>query len=306
MIRRTLPPLNSLRAFEAAARHLSVKRAAEELCVTPGAVSQMLRNLEEHLGAQLFERVNRGICLTQAGRDYLPPIRNAFRQIVQATQRVADSVDTGVLTISVTPFFASAWLLPRLPSFQQAHPGIDLQVLTGTAPVDFSREGVDMAVRHGAGRYDGLRSHRVASVEMVPVAAPALLARYGPPQAPRELLQWPRIHDADRQGWSLWFHAQGVDEPDLPKGLAFDDSALLRSAVLAGQGAGLLPAAMVALDVDEGRLAMLARPTHMESFAYYLVYPEALHGKPKVTAMRDWMLATSSATTPLLQEVQGG
>jgi LysR family transcriptional regulator, glycine cleavage system transcriptional activator len=294
MIDRKFPPLNSLRAFESAARHLSVKIAAEELCVTPGAVSQMLRNLEDHLGVKLFERVNRGILLTQAGRDYLPPIRNAFRQIAEASRRVAVSTDTGILTLSVTPFFASAWLVPRLKSFQDAHPGIDLQILTSSALVDFSREGVDIAVRHGIGRYPGLRSYRIVSVEMVPVAAPSLVERLGMPESPDELTRWPRIHDADRKGWSLWFQAQGIDEVELPRGSSFDDSGLLLNAVIAGHGAGLLPAAMVALDVEEGHLVRLAKPTHMETFAYYLIYPEASHDSPKVSAFRDWILSVTS------------
>lgn len=294
MIERKFPPLNALRAFESAARHLSVKLAAEELCVTPGAVSQMLRNLEDHLGVKLFERVNRGILLTQAGRDYLPPIRNAFRQIAEASKRVAVTADTGILTLSVTPFFASAWLVPRLKSFQKAHPEIDLQILTSGALVDFSRDGVDLAIRHGAGRYPGLRSYRVVSVEMVPVAAPLLVERLGMPELFNELTRWPQVHDADRKGWSLWFQAQGIDEVGVPRGPSFDDSGLLLSAVVAGQGVGLLPAAMVALDVAEGRLVMLAKPTHMETFAYYLVYPEAKHDNPKISALRDWVLGAAT------------
>lgn len=295
MLDRKLPPLNALRAFEAAARHLSVKIAAEELCVTPGAVSQMLRNLEDHLGVKLFERVNRGILLTQAGRDYLPPIRNAFRQIADASRRVAVSADTGILTLSVTPFFASAWLVPRLKLFQEAHPNIDLQVLTSGALVDFSRGGVDIAVRHGVGRYPGLRSYRVVSVEMVPVATPSIVERLGMPESAAELTRWPHVHDADRKGWSLWFQAQGIDDVELPRGSSFDDSGLLLNAVIAGQGAGLLPAAMVALDIKGGRLVRLAKPTHMETFAYYLVYPEPNHDNPKISALRDWILSVASA-----------
>src|SRR3954451_13198604 len=133
MIMQKLPPLGALRAFEAAARHLSVKNAAEELHVTPGAVSQMLKTLESHLGLALFERRNRGLVLTDAGRDYLPAVRNAFRQIGEATSRLKNADETGVLTVSVTPAFASAWLVPRLKSFQEAHPGIDLQLRTGKA-----------------------------------------------------------------------------------------------------------------------------------------------------------------------------
>lgn len=180
-----LPPLNALRAFEAAARHLSVKAAAEELCVTPGAVSQMLKVLEQHLGVRLFVRVNRGIFLTDAGRDYLPPVRNAFRQITEASKRVANSADSGVLTVSATSFFASAWLVPRMASFRDAHPEIDLQIVTSNALVDFSRSGIDVAFRHGHGCYPGLRSDHVLAVEMVPVAAGALVERLGLPASPQ-------------------------------------------------------------------------------------------------------------------------
>src|SRR5260221_670969 len=186
-----LPPLNALRAFEATARHLSVKHAADELCVTPGAVSQLLKALEAHLGVTLFRRVNRGILLTDAGQEYLPPVRNAFRQIGEATRRLTAAVDSGILRLSVTPFFAAAWLVPRLGEFHAAHPDIDLQVVTGNALVDFSRDGVDIAVRHGLGRYPGLRSERVLVVEIVPVAAPGLVTRLGTPRDPTALARWP-------------------------------------------------------------------------------------------------------------------
>jgi LysR family glycine cleavage system transcriptional activator len=289
-----LPPLNALRAFEAAARHLSVKSAAEELCVTPGAVSQMLKVLEAHLGIKLFERINRGIVLTPAGRDYLPPVRNAFRLIADASRRLSATADTGALAISVTPFFAASWLIPRLGSFRDAHPDIDLQIVTSNALADFARGGVDLAVRHGAGRYAGLDSHLVVSVQMVPVAALSLVNRLGPPVSAAALTRWPLIHDADRKGWSLWFQAQGIDESSAPRGPSFDDSGLLHRAVLAGQGVGLLPAAMVEPDIAEGRLAMLAEPIQMETFAYYLVYPEASHDRPGVAAFRDWILAAEN------------
>jgi LysR family glycine cleavage system transcriptional activator len=290
-----LPPLNALRAFEATARHLSVKHAADELCVTPGAVSQMLKALELHLGVKLFRRVNRGIFLTDAGQGYLPPVRNAFRQIADASRRVAVSADTGVLTVSVTPFFAAAWLVPRLKDFQDAHPDIDLQVVTSNALVDFARDGVDVAVRHGLGRYPGLYSERVVAVEIVPVAAPTLVARLGKPTSAAEMSRWPHVHDADRKGWHLWFQAQGIDEIGPPRGPAFDDSGLLLKAVLAGQGAGLLPAAMVALELAEGRLVKLADVVLLDEFAYYLVYPQSSRERPKVAAFRAWILNAAAA-----------
>ncbi len=290
MTEHQLPPLNALRAFEATARHLSVKNAADELCVTPGAVSQLIKTLEVHLGVPLFRRANRGIFLTDVGQAYLPPVRNAFRQISDATRRVAVPADTGILTVSATPFFASAWLVPRLKSFQDVHPDIDLQVVTGTALADFSRDGVDVAIRHGMGRYPGLSSQRVLTVEIVPVAAPALVKSLGMPAIPAELTRWPRVNDTERKGWQLWFQAQGIEDTGPARGASFDDSGLLLKAVLTGQGAALLPAAVVADDLAQGRLVQLSDVTWLEDFAYYLVYPEGSHDRPKVAAFRDWLL----------------
>lgn len=289
MTEHQLPPLNALRAFEATARHLSVKNAADELSVTPGAVSQLVKTLELHLGVELFRRVNRGIFLTDAGQAYLPPVRSAFRQISDATRRVAVPPETGILTVSATPFFASAWLVPRMKSFQDEHPDIDLQVSTSHTLADFSRDGVDVAIRHGLGRYAGLRSQRVLTVEIVPVAAPALVRSLGMPAAPVDLARWPRVNDTERKGWAMWFEAQGIDHAGPARGPSFDDSGLLLKAVLAGQGAGLLPAALVADDIAEGRLVQLSDVTWLEDFAYYLVYPEDSHNRPKVAAFRAWM-----------------
>ena len=294
MTEHRLPPLNALRAFEASARHLSVKNAADELCVTPGAVSQLIKTLEVHLGVPLFRRVNRGIFLTDAGQAYLPPVRNAFRQISDATRRVAVPEDTGILTVSVTPFFASAWLVPRLKGFQDAHPDIDLQVVSSSALADFSRDGVDVAIRHGLGRYHGLSSQRVLTVEIVPVAAPALVKRLGMPETPAGLMRWPRVNDAERKAWALWLQAQGIESTGPTRGPSFDDSGLLLKAVLAGQGAALLPAAVVADDLAQGRLVQLSDVTWLEDFAYYLMYPENSHDRPKVAAFRGWILGEAS------------
>lgn len=293
-MKHQLPPLNALRAFEATARHLSVKNAADELCVTAGAVSQLIKSLELHLGVPLFRRANRGIFLTDAGQAYLPPVRNAFRQISDATRRVAVPAETGILTVSATPFFASAWLVPRLKGFQDAHPDIDLQVVSSTALADFSRDGVDVAVRHGLGRYPGLSSQRVLTVEIVPVAAPALVERLGMPSAPADLGRWPRVNDAERKAWPLWFEAQGIEDMGPARGPSFDDSGLLLKAVLAGQGAALLPSAVVADDMAEGRLVQLSDVTWLEDFAYYLVCPETSRDRPKVAAFREWIATEAS------------
>lgn len=286
-----LPPLNALKAFEATGRHLSVKRAAEELSVTPGAVSQMIRTLERHLGLALFVRVTRGLHLTPAGRDYLPPVRNALRQIAEATRRVVGARDAGLLAVSATPFFAASWLIPRMAGFHARHPDIDLRIVTSHALVDFERDAVDVAVRHGLGRYPGLRSDRVVSVEMVAVAAPSAVARHGRPATAAALLAWPKVHDAERQGWSLWYQAHGIDDGAPARGPSFDDSGLLLKAILAGQGAGLLPAAMIEGELARGQLVRLHDAARLEAFAYYLVCPEPDQHLPKVAAFRDWMLA---------------
>jgi LysR family glycine cleavage system transcriptional activator len=171
-------------------------------------------------------------------------------------------------------------------------------VVTSNALVDFSRDGVDVAVRHGLGRYPGLCSERVVAVEIVPVAAPMLVAKLGAPAAPAELTRWPHVHDTERKGWHLWFQARGIDDIGAPRGPAFDDSGLLLKAVLTGQGAGLLPAAMVARELAEGQLIKLADVVLLEAFAYYLVYPEASREQPKVAAFRSWILnaATNDAS----------
>ena len=289
-----LPPLNALKAFDAAARHLSVKLAAEELSVTPGAVSQMLKNLESHLGVKLFERVTRGIYLTDSGRDYLPPIRGALRQIAEASRRIAlPAAATGLLTVSVTPFFASAWLVPRMRSFQDAYPDIDLQVIASSTLTNFSREGIDVSVRHGLGRYPGLRSDRVVAVEMVAVAAPSLAESRGLPATPADLVGWPKVHDADRKGWSHWYAATAVDDNQPLRGPSFNDTGLLLKAIQAGQGAGLLPAAMIASELASGTLVQLLEARQIEEFAYYLVCPEDMQSQPKIAAFRAWMLQSA-------------
>ena len=168
-----LPPLNALRAFEATARHLSMKEAAAELAVTPGAVSQLVRSLEQRLGAALFRRANRSLMLTEAGQAYFVPIRHAFRQIGEATRRVQALPRAGMLTVSSPPAFAASWLVPRLGRFSARHPDIELNIATTRRLANFAADGIDLAIRHGLGRYPGLRCDRIATIAMIPVCSPA-------------------------------------------------------------------------------------------------------------------------------------
>ena len=209
-----LPPLNALRAFEAAARHLSMKEAATELSVTPGAVSQLIRGLELRLGAQLFRRGNRSLVLTEAGQSYFAPIRHAFRQIGEATRRLQAMPQAGMLTVSAPPAFAASWLVPRLGLFSTRHPDIELSIVTTRRLANFSADGVDIAIRHGLGRYPGLRCDRIATIAMIPVCGPGFLAAAAArePKVPADLLGRRLLQDAERQDWALWFQAQGVED----------------------------------------------------------------------------------------------
>ena len=289
-----MPSLNGLRAFEATARHLSMKLAAEELCVTPSAVSQLLKGLESDLGTSLFRRDNRAIALTEAAQILLPPVRNAFRLITDASERVRGDPDGGLLTVSVAPFFAESWLVPRLGDFHADHPDLDLRIIATTTLANLASGEADVAIRHGLGSYRGMVSDLLMAPPVIPVAAPVLLERLGRPAGAAALVDWPKIHDADRGGWAMWFASQGVDDPSSVRGPSFDDPALLRSAVLAGQGAGLLPAPLVESYIDDGRLVAVGPQAEIAEFAYYLVVPRANVSRANIAAFRAWILQAVS------------
>ena len=238
------PPLNALRAFEAAARHLSMKQAADELAVTPGAISQLVRGLEQQLGTVLFRRGNRSLTLTEAGQGYFVPIRHAFRQINEATRRLQATPHAGMLTVSAPPAFAASWLVPRLGRFRTRHADIELNIATTRSLANFGTDGVDLAIRHGLGSYPGLRCDRIATIAMVPVCSPRFLASLAKrrPRRPADLLGLSLLHDADRQDWALWFQAQGVADlgHTASNGISFDDQTLLIRAadVASGHCAG--------------------------------------------------------------------
>lgn len=285
-----MPSLIGLRAFEATARHLSMKRAADELCVTPSAVSQLIRGLEQELGMSLFQRAHRAIGLTDAGETLFPGIRDAFDLMARSAERVRRVDSAGVLTVSSTAFFAETWLVPRLGDFGARHPEIDLRITTTTALADLLAGHADIAIRHGLGRYRGMRTTMLLAPSIVPVAACSLVARLGRPSHAADLLDWPKVHDADRASWAAWFNSQGVTAPQRVRGPSFDDAGLLRAAVINGQGAGLLPQPLLAKDIADGRVIALAEPADVDSIAYYLVVPEPMAQRPKVAAFCAWAL----------------
>ncbi|ANH02582.1 MULTISPECIES: transcriptional regulator GcvA [Shinella] len=290
-----LPSLSGLRAFEAAARHLSVTLAAGELNVTPGAVSLQIRELEQSLGVQLFERRPRQIRLTENGEGYFKAMRSAFRMMREATDELlARAKSPTTLAISCTPTFAAQWLVPRLPKFEERLPGADIRISASNRLVDFARDGVDIAIRHGFGRYEGLVSERLLDDDLMPVIAPALKEKI-PLDAPADLAGHVLIHDVHRQDWRLWLEAMGVAGIDVQRGPVFTDSNGAIEAAKAGDGVALARLSLVAREVQERRLIAPFPRGVATGLAYYIVYPPGALDRPAVAALRQWLTEEARA-----------
>ena len=290
---RCLPPLNALRAFEAAARHLSFTKAAEELYVTQAAISHQVKALEEALGLPLFRRYNRRLVLTEAGQAYLPPLRDALDAIAAATGRLKQLEATGSLTVSVLPSFAAKWLLPRLSRFRTDHPEIDVLVQASNHLTDFRHDGVDVAIRYGFGDYPGLETHYLMGDELFPVCSPRL-PRGSPPLAePRDLAAHTLLHDTQSGAtatWENWLATAGVTGVDATRGPGFTDSSLMLQAAIDGQGVALGRRALVGNDLEAGRLVVPFGPHLRSNLRYFMVTPAGSGERPKIRAFRDWLL----------------
>lgn len=287
---RRLPPLNALRAFEAAARHLSFTRAAEELHVTQAAISHQVKALEEHLGRKLFRRLNRALLLSDDGQAYLPSVSRAFALLNDATRNLLERDAPGPLTVSALPSFAARWLVPRLGRFRQIHPDIDLRIDPSAALTDFASGDVDVGVRYGRGKYPGLRADWLMTEDIFPVCSPALLSGEHPLRAPGDLEHQVLLHDDGHGDWRTWLLAAGVDRVDPTRGPIFTDSSMLIQAAMAGQGVALARGVLAADELAAGRLVRpftLSLPTE---YAYYLVCPQNTAEQPKIAAFRDWLL----------------
>ncbi len=287
---RRLPPLNALRAFEAAARHLSFTRAAEELHVTQAAISHQVKALEEHLGRKLFRRLNRALLLSDDGQAYLPSVSRAFALLNDATRDLLERDAPGPLTVSALPSFAARWLVPRLGRFRQIHPDIDLRIDPSAALTDFASGDVDVGVRYGRGKYPGLRADWLMTEDIFPVCSPALLSGEHPLRAPGDLEHQVLLHDDGHGDWRTWLLAAGIDRVDPTRGPIFTDSSMLIQAAMAGQGVALARGVLAADELAAGRLVRpftLSLPTE---YAYYLVCPQNTAEQPKIAAFRDWLL----------------
>jgi LysR family glycine cleavage system transcriptional activator len=301
---RRLPPLNALRSYEAAARHLSFTKAAGELGVTPAAVSHQVKMLEDHIGIALFQRVNRQLVLTEAGEACLPGIRAAFEGLASAVDTISVAGRTGVLTVSVAPSLAGKWLLPRLERFKAAHPDIDVRVSASLQLVDFASGEIDVAIRYGAGVYPGLRSERLLGEAVIPVCSPKLLDGPHPLRSPADVRRHTLLHDDSPDDdtscptWEMWLKAAGVDGIDTTRGPRFNQSSLVLEAAILGHGIALAKSTIAAADLAEGRVVKPFELTLPLEFGYYIVAPETKTLMPKVDLFIRWLKQDAAHSAP--------
>ncbi len=300
MDRRRLPPLNALRAFEAAARHMNFSRAADELSVTPGAVSQQIQNLEDYIGAPLFKRTPKGLLLTDAAQTALPALREAFDRLAEAASLLTAAEDGRRLTVSAAPSFAAKWLVPRLGRFEAAHPEVDVWLSAGLELVDFTGGEVDLAIRYGTGRYPGLEVTRLLGETVLPVASPKLLDQ-APMQDLADLAGHILLHDGSPDAddscpdWQMWLAARGVKGVDGARGPRFNQSSLVIEAAVNGRGVALAKQTLAQADLDAGRLTAPFNIETAVDFAYYVVHPKAKGRLSQVKAFVAWLMAEAEA-----------
>jgi LysR family glycine cleavage system transcriptional activator len=285
--------MTTLPAFDAAARQLSFSKAAEELNLTHGAVSRAIRNLEERLGVQLFERGTRSVSLTPAGAAYAAEIGGALDQISAATMAAAAPRSAGVLNVSTSDGFAGRWLVPRLYRFHRAHRDIDVRISTSGLLADFVRDGIDIAIRYGGGDYPGAVSELLSEVDVFPVCSPELLEGEHPLREPDDLRHHTLIHDGFPIDWATWLQRAGVTGINPESGVRFDSATYATEAAVHGEGVLLGRSTLVSADLAAGRLV---RPFGFElkaSSQYYVVYLAGALRQRKVRAFRDWLLHES-------------
>jgi LysR family glycine cleavage system transcriptional activator len=291
-----LPSLNGLRAFEAAARHLSFTLAAAELNVTQTAISHQIKRLEEELGLPLFIRKNRALALTPKAKDYLPGVRAAFNDLRLATDRLLRKDDDNVVTISTLSSLAAKWLLPRLSTFQEAHPSIDVRITTSTGLVDFRSGDVDAAIRYGRGHWPGLRTQWLMADELFPVCSPVLLNGDKPLRVPEDLAHHTLLHSSGgfEDDWRQWLTAAGLPANiSKQRGVTFDVSFMTVQAAIDGIGVAMGRTSYVQDDIAKGRLVVpfkIALPTDA---GFYLVSPDAVDDPPKLKLFRQWLIAAA-------------
>src|SRR5437868_11346455 len=304
-MRPRLPPLNALKAFEAAARHESFTRAAEELCVTQGAVSHQVKALEADLAIKLFNRERQRLIITEAGRDYLAIVRDAFDRIAIGTERLLQRQNAGVLTVSTSPDFAAKWLVHRLGHFAEAHPEIDLRISATLHHVDFAREEVDLAVRHGDGNWSGLDTVRLSTEELFAVCSPKLLSGRRRLDKVADVLKFPLIHLDSRADWSNWLQGVAIDDADVIHGPVLNRASMVIDAAINGQGVALARTTLAAWDlINRGLMRPLPESLPLAK-TYWIVSPKVTATLPKIVTFRDGLLAEASNDLRRLKSIGG-
>lgn len=295
---RRIPPLNPLRVFEVVARTLNLTAASRELHVTQSAVSRQIGTLESYLGVELFRRERHGVVLTRAGQTYAEQIVPAFEAIASATEKLSKATGQGSLRVRTYTTFAAKWLIPRLPAFKQAHPGIDVRILTAVPDVDFDRDGVDLAIQFGAGQWPRTEAHLLFRDEIEPVCTPAYLKQHGGIRKREQMLAGPLLVSQFRRGdWDDWLTTQGLtDRATGGERMFFSSSVLTWQAALDGLGMAIGQRALLAQELQSGQLVCpFALPLRRDA-GHYLVQPAVQRASRKVAAFRDWILLAAAQT----------
>jgi LysR family glycine cleavage system transcriptional activator len=294
---RKLPPLNALRAFDAAARLGSFSKAADEIFVTHGAVSRAVRKLEDDLGQPLFRRTTRSVTLTATGEAYAHEVRSILDRLSRATDRARAQGEAGALNVSTLDSFASMWLLPRLRRFRQSHPGIDVRLSTAWHLVDFVNDDIDIALRYGMGRYENLVADFLMDEDLFPVCSPELLKGPHPLVNPQDLQHHELIHDDFLIDWKMWLTAAGIEDVDATRGASYEASDLAIMAAIQGDGVALGRSKLVEDDIVAGRLVKPFDLSLSPSYAYYAVYPPGALETPRIRVFRDWIIAEARSAS---------
>jgi len=288
----TLPSTTALRVFECAARCGSFTIAAEELNLTQSAVSHQIRGLESVLGTRLFERAGRGMALTDAGETFCEHVTEVLQGLLRAQRALQRDRDHNVLTVSCSPNFAQKWLVPRLGSFASTCSDIDLRISASVRHVDLQADGIDIAIRHGQGKWPGLISTKLCDESLFPVCSPHLLASVKTPFELPQLAQYPLIHDQQREGWEDWLEqvGGGASGFSLQEGAIFSQTSFAIDAAIAVQGVALARSALVELDLKEGRLVRPVTPFVPAVFAYWIVHQPFSESDSLLTSFKNWLL----------------
>jgi len=282
-----LPPMQALRAFDAAARTQSLTKAAESLHLTHGAISHQIKALERDLGVRLVARAGRGIRLTDEGERFATRVRAAFAELSAAVTEMTARANPRQLRVSVVPSFAALWLLPRIGRFLAAHPDVDLDVRANVGYIDFQRDDADLAIRYGYGDWPDLSVEHLLDDEYFPVCSPRL-AHGRLPKRPEDLAKYTLLRSSD-EPWKPWFEAAGLDWPEASRGPIFSDSAHMMQAAAEGQGIALARRTLLGTDLRNGVLVRLFDVAMPSAKKFYLVYPPRTAGSPKLALFRDWL-----------------